>query len=69
MRSNKIWLCLSRALALGCGVGPNACGITILSLEPHAEKQIPDEAYAIDCELNRLESLTVRSHLHTQTQF
>jgi len=44
-----------------------ACGIEVANLEPGPanELDVPDEAYAVDCELNRIEALEVRSHVHT----
>ena len=42
-----------------------ACGIEVANLEPGSEDYLFDEAYAVDCELNRIETLEVQSHVHT----
>jgi hypothetical protein len=41
----------------------DACGIEIAQLEPGTDNLVPDEAYAIDCELDRIETLTVTDHV------
>lgn len=39
-----------------------ACGIEIARLEPFEPESEPNEAYAIDCELDRIETLSVTAH-------
>jgi hypothetical protein len=38
------------------------CGLEIARLEPFEPESEPNEAYAIDCELDRMETLTVTAH-------
>lgn len=43
----------------------NVCGLEVSALEPFGD-DVPDRAYTVDCELNRIEELTVSSHSLTR---
>jgi hypothetical protein len=42
------------------------CGLEITQLEPGGDDLAPDQAFAVDCELERLQTLTVTKHTHTR---
>lgn len=42
-----------------------ACGVEVSGVDPYAESVENFEAYAIDCDLSRLEPLKVQEHTHT----
>lgn len=43
----------------------DVCGIEVSNLEPFGD-DVPDQAFTVDCELNRLDEIEVKSHLLTR---